>query len=88
LAKIWLYDLNTSKLHQLAQFKAQYFLPHIKNKGFISSDEETSGIIPAFDTLGEGWYIFNAQSHRKHINPEIVESGQLLRMFVPKKLPK
>ncbi len=87
VARIWLYDLNTEKLYRIAQFKNQYFSPNINNKDFFTSDEESSGIVHAFDTLGEGWYILNAQVHRKHPNPEIVEYGQLLKMYVPKQLP-
>lgn len=87
LARIWLYDLNSKKLYEIAQHKARFFSPEIENSEFISSSEESSGIVHAFDSLGEGWYILDVQSHRKHPDPALIEYGQLLKMFVPKELP-
>ena len=30
---------------------------------FLTNDEESSGVIPAFDILGEGWYLMDVQAH-------------------------
>lgn len=87
LGRIWLYDLNKGKLYEVARYKDQFFSPDITHQDFISHEEESSGIVQAFDALGEGWYILDTQSHRQHPDPKIVEHGQLLKIFVPKELP-
>ena len=50
--------------------------------GFITQDEESSGIIAAEQQLGNGWFLFDAQVHAPAANPEYVEKGQLLAMKV------
>ena len=48
-----------------------------------STNEESSGIIEAFDLLGAGWYLLDVQAHYALPgDPEIVEGGQLLAMYV------
>ena len=51
--------------------------------GFITNDEETSGIIDAESLLGTGWYLLDAQVHKTNPDPELVEMGQYLALFVP-----
>ena len=47
-------------------------------------DEESSGIIPADDVIGKGWFLFDAQVHSptETNQVEYVEEGQLLAMKV------
>jgi len=45
--------------------------------GFLTQDEESSGIIPMDDILGEGWYLLDVQAHYA-TDAELVEGGQLL----------
>mgnify|MGYP003353084690 CR=1 FL=1 len=49
---------------------------------FITQDEETSGVIDAADLLGEGYFLLDAQVHKASTDPELVEGGQLLALYV------
>jgi hypothetical protein len=50
----------------------------------LTTDEETSGIVAAFDVLGPGGYFLAVQAHARTGDPETVEHGQLLRLRVPR----
>ena len=56
---------------------------------FLTNDEESPGIIPAFDILGPGWFLLDVQAHAvprppfTALQPELVEDGQYLAMYVP-----
>jgi hypothetical protein len=50
---------------------------------FITQDEESSGIIDASSVFGDGWFLFDVQNHMASSDPELVEGGQLLAMYVP-----
>jgi len=47
-----------------------------------TQDEESSGIIDASDILGRGWFLLDVQAHKLSADPELVEGGQLLALFV------
>jgi hypothetical protein len=51
--------------------------------GFLTQDEESSGIIPLDKILGQGWYLADVQAHYP-IPGELVEGGQLLLIHVGK----
>jgi hypothetical protein len=75
--KIWIYNIENAKLLEVAQHDPARFTNGLP--AFLTSDEESSGIIDAFDTLGKGWYLFNVQAHYG-IAGELVEGGQLLAL--------
>ncbi len=79
LGGVWLYDVATGKLTKVAQHDPDRFTPAAA--GFLTKDEESSGIIPA-RFLGEGWYLLDVQAHYT-ITGELVQGGQLLAMHVP-----
>ncbi len=83
-SKIWLYQIATGELIQVAQHNPKFFDPTIPNNSdFITQDEESSGIIHANHILGEGWFLLDVQAHKVNTaDPELVEGGQLLAMFV------
>ncbi|PTQ53094.1 MAG: Glycerophosphoryl diester phosphodiesterase [Brockia lithotrophica] len=81
IAKIWRYTLADGKLEEVAKHDPRRFAPG--GEKFLTFDEESSGIIDVSDILGEGWYLFDVQAHFTHTDPELVEGGQLLAMFVP-----
>jgi hypothetical protein len=83
IAKIWLYGIDTGEFIQVAQHNPKYFDPTILNNSFfLTQDEESSGIIDAEDILGKGWFLLDVQAHKSHPDPELVEYGQLLAMYV------
>jgi hypothetical protein len=79
LGKIWLYDIDSGGLALVAEHDAARFTPGAP--GFLTRDEEASGIIDAKDILGDGWFLLDVQAHYG-IPGELVEGGQLLAMYV------
>ena len=80
IGKIWMYDTVNGTLIEVAAGNPAVFDPLVP--GFLTDDDELSGIVPAFDQLGDGWYFLNAQAHYAHPDPEVVKGGQLLAMYV------
>jgi hypothetical protein len=81
VAKIYCYGIDSGEFLLVAQHNPDLFLPGGPN--FITTDEESSGIIDAAEILGPGWFIFNVESHASVPDPELVQGGQLLAMHVP-----
>ncbi len=80
-SKIFRYSIATGKLEIIAQHDPARFTPGAP--GFLTRDEESSGIIAMDEILGEGWYLLNVQAHYP-IPGELVEGGQLLGLhFAP-----
>ena len=50
--------------------------------GFITQDEESSGIIDASEFLGKGSFLFDAQVHKANPEADKVEYGQLMTLEV------
>lgn len=80
LAKIHKYFPAQDRLVTVAEHDPQRFLPG--SPGFLTEDEESSGIIDMADVLGEGWFLGDVQAHYP-IAGELVEGGQLFAMYVP-----
>jgi Ca2+-binding RTX toxin-like protein len=82
LAKVWVYDPATEKLAEQGQFDPARFLPG--SPGFLTQDEESSGIVEVTDILGDSdtkAFLLDVQAHYS-IPGELVQGGQLLAMFV------
>ena len=84
VARIVAYDIETGDRGVVAQFDPALFKPVTPGgtDAPITIDEESSGIIDAKDVLGRGWYAFDAQVHKAHPDPALVELGQLLALYV------
>jgi len=83
LGKIWIYDIASSGLLEIAQHNPDLFVASSPN--YIGTqDEESSGVIDVSHILGEGYYVVNVQAHKNisATEPELVEMGQLLIMNV------
>ncbi len=78
-SKIWLYDIASGGFGVVAQHDSRLFTSGLT--GFITQDEEASGIIDARDILGDGWYLMTDQIHAG-IPGELVERGQLQAIFI------
>jgi len=76
LSRILSYRIDEGALAVLAQFDRALFTAG--QPGFITQDEESSGIID----LGRGRFLFDAQVHASSGDVETVEKGQLLTMTV------
>jgi hypothetical protein len=80
VSKIWLYGIDTGEFIELAHHDEDLFISG--RPKFITQDEESSGIIDASEVLGEGWFLFDVQVHKANPDPELVEMGQLVAMYV------
>ncbi|WP_407343693.1 alkaline phosphatase PhoX [Pengzhenrongella phosphoraccumulans] len=76
VARIVSYRIKDGALAVLAQFDRAQFTSGLP--GFITADEESSGIIE----LPDGKFLFDAQVHAPSGDPETVEMGQLLTLSV------
>jgi hypothetical protein len=81
IAKVCQYDVASGKLVMIAQHDPARFAPGVP--GFLTQDEESSGIIDVSEILGEGWFLRDVQSHRSVGDAELVEDGQLLALHAP-----
>ena len=82
LARILAYDTDSGDRGVVAEFDPALFRK--AGAGFLTEDEESSGIIDASKVLGKGWFLFDAQVHKAAADPAKVEFGQLLAMQIPK----
>jgi hypothetical protein len=84
VARIVAYDIDTGDRGVVAQFDPAQFKPVTPGgtDATFTIDEESSGIIDAREVLGRGWFLLDAQVHKAHPDPALVEHGQLLAMYV------
>jgi hypothetical protein len=80
LARVWRYYPATDKLVEIAHHDADLFAPGAD--GFLTQDEESSGVIDASGILGDGWFLFDDQVHKSLSDPELVQMGQYLTLHV------
>ncbi len=80
LAKIWRYYPDQDKLSLIAQHDPDRFTPGVP--GFLTQDEESSGIIDMSEILGEGKFLIDVEAHYS-IAGELVQGGQLLLLHIP-----
>ena len=79
LSKIWEYDLTTGLLEEIARHAPSVFFNN-DSPSFLTTNEESSGIISLKDVLGEGWFAVSIQAHTSKglSNSSLqVENGQL-----------
>jgi hypothetical protein len=81
LGKIWEYDIASGSLEEIAAHDADLFIEGGSN--FITTNEESSGIVSLANVLGEGWFAATVQVHNSaglSNTTELVERGQLVLM--------
>jgi len=79
LGKIWLYDIKSAQLIEVAAHNPKFF--QLGGAMFLTQDEESSGIIDAGRILGKGWFLLDTQAHFAN-GLVLVEGGQLMAMYV------
>jgi Bacterial protein of unknown function (DUF839) len=82
IARIWAYDIPTARLAPIATFDPQLFGA---GTATITTDEESSGIVPAPASFGANTFLLDAQVHTSAglINAAAsVERGQLMTMTI------
>lgn len=84
LGRLWLYDILSDSLTEVGISDTARFTPGVA--GFLTRDEETSGIVDAWDTMGPGWWMINMQAHY-NISGELVQGGQLMAVYIPQTVP-
>ncbi|UGS35566.1 alkaline phosphatase PhoX [Capillimicrobium parvum] len=80
LAKIRKYFPQQDRLTTVAEHDPARFAPGAP--GFLTQDEESSGIVDVRAILGEGWFLGDVQAHYP-LSGELVEGGQLFALYVP-----
>ncbi|MGJ0506239.1 MAG: phytase [Methylocystis sp.] len=80
LGRVYAYGIDSGKLVQVAVHNPKFFSP--SGAAFQTIDEESSGVVDAADILGPGWFLFDSQNHKASADLELVESGQLLALYV------
>ena len=84
LAKIWSYSIKQGTLELVAQHDpARFGNVGVPATAPFTQDEESSGIIPMDDILGEGWFLCDVQAHYNPGDAELVEGGQLVALHLP-----
>ncbi len=78
ISRIVSYRIDDGAIGIVARFDPARFSAGAPGTGFLTTDEESSGIIE----ISKGTYLFDAQVHRPRAEPELVEEGQLLTMTV------
>ena len=81
LGKIWRYNIAEDTLNPVAEHDPYRFLPG--SPGYLTRDEESSGIIDVSHILGEGWFLLDVQAHYNIGDAELVQNGQLLALHNP-----
>jgi secreted PhoX family phosphatase len=81
---VWIYDISRGSLAEIAIADPDVFTPG--EPGFVTKDEEASGIIPA-PFLGADAYLVDEQVHKKVApspDPDgLVEGGQFMKLHIP-----
>jgi len=80
LGKIWRYTIATDTLTEIASHDPARFTSGAP--GFLTNDEEASGILDATAILGAGWFLLSDQAHYS-IAGELYEGGQFLALYDP-----
>ena len=60
--------------------ESHLFMRHFTS-GCSKLDREAQAV-DAAEILGEGWFLLDVQAHKVSADPELVEGGQLLALFV------
>ncbi|MFM9984962.1 MAG: esterase-like activity of phytase family protein, partial [Flavobacteriales bacterium] len=80
IGKVWQYTIATDQLKEVGAHDEYRFISGAP--GFLTQDEESSGVIDMQSILGPGMFMVNVQAHYP-IPGELAEGGQLLAFYNP-----
>ena len=80
LGKIWQYNIATDRLKLIATHDSSRFTAGMP--GFLTIDEEASGVIDMESILGAGNFLMVDQAHYA-MGTELVEGGQIFGLYNP-----
>ena len=81
LGRIYVYSIDSGKLELVARHNPKFFQPG--GTGFLTNDEESSGIIDASRILGDGWFLMTVQNHASSgADLELVQGGQFVALYI------
>ena len=75
-----MYDTRSGSVTRIAIADPDLFT--VGAPGFVTKDEEASGVIPA-RFLGDDAYLLDEQVHKASSDPELVEGGQYMELHIP-----
>ncbi|MBU6412004.1 MAG: hypothetical protein KGS45_00900 [Planctomycetes bacterium] len=81
LARMWAYDIYADSVVEVGISSSNYFVTGAPS--FLTQDEETSGVLEAWDILGPGWTLLDMQAHYSITANGLSEGGQLLAAYIP-----
>lgn len=81
LARVYSYNTRTDRVTPILEHDPARFISG--NAGFLTQDEESSGVIDVSSLLGQGRYLLTTQVHKANPDAELVEYGQLQLVRVP-----
>lgn len=80
LGRLWAYDLRTDRITEVASASPALYENGVP--GFVTQDEESSGIFDAHALIGPGWFMIDNQSHYA-MSGELAEGGQVMALYYP-----
>lgn len=81
LARVYSYNVRTDRVTPILEHDPARFATG--GAKFLTTDEESSGVIDVSALLGKGSYLLTTQAHTVSDDPELVEGGQLQLVRVP-----
>ena len=81
LARVYSYNTRTDRVTPILEHDPARFTAG--RAGFLTEDEESSGVIDVSSLLGQGRYLLTTQVHKANADAELVEYGQLQLVRVP-----
>jgi hypothetical protein len=81
LARVYSYNTRTDRVTPILEHDPARFTSGAA--GFLTQDEESSGVIDVSSLLGQGRYLLTTQVHTANPDAELVEYGQLQLVRVP-----
>lgn len=81
LARVYSYNTKTDRVTPILEHDPARF--STAGSQFLTTDEESSGVIDVSALLGEGTFLLTTQAHFASADPELVEGGQLQLIRVP-----